>query len=67
MVPDPSVVSFVFEGNLLNIGFNLTSFMNLSTVIEEHTDIITKVQEELKVDQNVELSLRLSASPFDIL
>jgi hypothetical protein len=53
MVPDPSVVSFVFEGNLLNIGFNLTSFMNFSSVIEEHSDIITKVQEELKV-KNIE-------------
>jgi hypothetical protein len=31
--------------------------------MEGHEDIIAKVQEELKVDQNVELSLRLAVSP----
>ena len=33
MLPDPSVVSFVFEGNLLNIGLNLTSFVKLGNVM----------------------------------
>jgi hypothetical protein len=63
MVPDPSVVSFVFEGNIMNIGFNMTSFVQVGNIMEGHEDIIAKVQEELKVDQNVELSLRLAVSP----
>jgi hypothetical protein len=33
MVPDPSVISFAFEGNLLNIGFNMTSFMKVGNVM----------------------------------
>lgn len=34
---------------------------------EQHSDIIAKVQEELKVDQHVDFSLRLAASPEEIL
>ena len=63
MVPDPSVVSFVFEGNIMNIGFNLTSLVRIGNIMEGHEDIISKVQEELKVDQNVDLSLRFAVSP----
>ncbi len=43
MLPDPSVISFAFEGKLLNIGFNLTSFAKLGNAMENHGDIITKV------------------------
>ena len=50
MIPDPSAVSFVFEGSLLNIGFNLSKFVRVGNVVEQHGDIISKVQEELKVD-----------------
>lgn len=68
MVPDPSVISFVFEGHLLNIGFNLTTVMKVGNLMaEQHSDIISKVQEELKVDQHVDFSLRLAASPAEIL
>jgi hypothetical protein len=67
IVPDPSVVSFVFEGSVLNIGFNLTSFVTIGNVMEGHEDIITKVQEELKVDQNVDLSIRFAVSPEELL
>jgi hypothetical protein len=66
MLPDPSTVSFVFEGNLLNIGFNLSKFFRVPNPMEQHGDIISKVQEELKVDQNVEISLRLAASPNEV-
>lgn len=67
MVPDPSIVSFVFEGHNLNIGLNLTSFMRIGHLIEAHSDLISKVQEELKVDQNVEVSVRLATSPEEVL
>jgi hypothetical protein len=67
MVPDPSIVSFVFEGHHLNIGLNLTSFMRIGHLIEAHSEIISKVQEELKVDQSAELSIRLSTSPEEVL
>ena len=50
MLPDPSVVSFVFEGSLLNIGFNVSKFVAVPNVMDHHGDIISKVQEELKVD-----------------
>jgi len=67
MVPDPSIVSFVFEGHNLNIGLNLTAFMKIGNFIEAHSEIISKVQEELKVDQRVELNLALQTSPEEVL
>ena len=67
MLPDPSIVSLVIEGDFLVIGVNLTMFMRAGNLIEKHQDIISKMQEELKVDQNVEVSLRLAASPEELL
>ena len=34
MLPDPSTISFVFEGNLLNIGFNLSKFVRVGNMME---------------------------------
>jgi hypothetical protein len=34
MLPDPSTVSFVFEGSLLNIGFNLSKFVKVGNMME---------------------------------
>ena len=67
MLPDPSLVSLVIEGNNLCIGLNLSMFLRATAVLEKHQDIIQKVQEELKVDQNVEIGLRLAASPKELL
>lgn len=67
MLPDPSIVSLVIEGHHLCIGLNLTSFLRAGNLIEKHSDIIKKMQNELKVDQNIELSIRLAASPKELL
>ncbi len=51
MLPDPSMVSLVLEGHsLLCIGLNLTMFMRIGNLIEKHSDIIKRMQTELKVD-----------------
>ena len=50
MLPDPSLVSIVFEDNYLCVGFNLTVFLKIGNLIEKHEDIIKRVQQELKVD-----------------
>lgn len=68
MLPDPSMVSIVIEGaSHLVIGLNLSVFLRMGNLLEKHSEIIKKVQHELEVDQNVEISVRLAASPEDIL
>lgn len=54
ILPDPSIVSFVIEGShTLAVGFNLTSFLRTTDLIEKHSEIIKLMQQELKVDQNL--------------
>ena len=44
MLPDPSILSLVFEGHNLCIGLNLTPFLRISHLIEAHKTIIHKIQ-----------------------
>ncbi len=50
MLPDPSMVSLVIEGHNLCIGLNLSVFMRIGNLLEKHSDIIKRMQTELKVD-----------------
>lgn len=43
MLPDPSLLSLVFEGHNLCIGLNLTPFAKISHIIEPHKPIIEKI------------------------
>lgn len=61
------MINFVFEGSTLNIGLNAGFFFPVGKKIAPHQDLITKVQEELKIDQNIELSVRLATSPEEVL
>ena len=36
MLPDPSLVSLVIEGNNMCIGLNLTPFMRATSILEKH-------------------------------
>jgi hypothetical protein len=55
--------SIASEGHdRLCFGFALPRF-TLGNLLEDNQSTIDKVQEELKVDQNIELILRLAASP----
>jgi hypothetical protein len=68
MLPDPSLASLVVEGgHTLAIGLNLSVFLRLGSLLDRHSEIIKRMQSELKVDQNVELSVRLAASPEELL
>lgn len=62
MLPDPEMISLVIEGQLFCIGLNLSMITRGENIIKQHADIIAKIQEELKVDQNLELSIRLATS-----
>jgi stress-induced morphogen len=64
--PVKDLLSVVAEGHRLCVGISLPKFQG-KTVLEPHKDIVDKVQEELKVDQNLEITLRLAASPKQLL
>lgn len=60
-------MSFVFEGNNLCFGCNLTLLISQQVLAKEHQDIIQLLHSELKLDQSIEIGLRLKASPKSLL
>ena len=61
-------VSVVAEGHRLCIGVAVPKFEDeAADMVADNRDMIDHIQEDLKVDQNMELSLRLAASPAEML
>ena len=56
------------QGGILNFGFYQTEDWSILNEMESGLiDIITELQEELKEDQYVDLSLRFAVSPEEFL
>lgn len=68
-LPDPSLremISYVNDGHKkLNIAIAIP--VDIESQLAPFADIIDKLQSQMKVDQNIEASIRLAASPKDIL
>lgn len=60
------LLSVVAEGHKVCIGIKVPNMLGKGA-LDQHQVMIDKVQEELKVDQNIEFTVRLAASPKDLL
>jgi hypothetical protein len=58
-------VSAITEGNKVNLAFLFKA--QVASTIQAFGDLVHTIQNELKVDQSLELSLRLAASPKQLL
>ena len=58
------IFSYAKEGNKLSLA--MAPPVNVDPHIEPFKDVMYKVQEELKVDQNIEATIRLGTSPKDL-
>lgn len=59
-------LSVVAEGHRICVGIKVPNMLGKGA-LDPHQDMIDKVQDDLKVDQNIELTIRLAASPKDLL
>jgi len=64
-----SILSLSTEGNKLCIGVALPQLSSMfgANSLTPFADIIKTIQDDLKVDQNIEFTLRLASSPKDFL